>query len=72
MTRLELIDIGSREIRENESETSAVNPPVWISSDSLLDPTSTQRMRIIEVSGTLDFWDRPEEDIYSLEDGEPL
>ena len=40
------------------------------------DPALIRRdmywMRIVEVSGTLDFWDRPEEDIYSLEDGEPV
>ena len=35
-------------------------------------PTSDQRMLIVEASGTLDFWDRPEEDIYSLDDGEPV
>ena len=36
------------------------------------DPTSTQCMRLVELSGTLDFWDDPQEDIYSPEDGDPL
>ena len=39
--------------------------------DAPSDPTLEQRMRIVEVSGTLDFWDRAEEDIYSPEDGDP-
>jgi hypothetical protein len=36
------------------------------------EPTSRQRMTIIEVSGVLDFWDHPEEDVYTDEDGEPI
>jgi len=36
------------------------------------DPTAKQVMRLIEVSGVVDFWDRPEEDIYAPTDGEPV
>lgn len=36
------------------------------------DPTPMQILRAVEVSGVLDFWDDPSEDIYSLEDGEPV
>lgn len=36
------------------------------------DPTPAQRIAIVEVSGTLDFWDHPEEDIYSEDDGTPV
>ncbi len=39
-------------------------PPVLYGND-LDDPTIEQMMAIVEVSGVLDFWDRPEEDIYS-------
>jgi hypothetical protein len=28
--------------------------------------------RFCQSSGVLDFWDNPEEDIYSFEDGEPI
>lgn len=28
------------------------------------DPTSEQTLRLIESSGTLDFWDEPSEDVY--------
>ena len=43
-----------------------------VGRDPALARGDMYRMRIVEVSGTLDFWDRPEEDIYSLEDGEPV
>jgi len=36
------------------------------------DPTPEQQMRMVQISGTLDFWNRPEEDIYTTEDGEPV
>ncbi len=51
-------------------ETSGGNVKQQIVGQS--EPTSEQRMRLVELSGTLDFWDRPEEDVYSLEDGEPI
>ncbi len=38
----------------------------------LPEPTAEQRMKLIEASGSLDFWDRDEEDIYTLEDGDPV
>jgi hypothetical protein len=36
------------------------------------DPTIEQRMRLMESSGTLEFWNRPEEDGYTCGDGEPV
>jgi len=36
------------------------------------DPTVTQMMLLTEMSGTLDFWNHPDEDIYGPEDGEAL
>ena len=36
------------------------------------DPTGEQQMKIVEVSGTLDFWNRSEEDGYTHDDGEPV
>lgn len=33
------------------------------------DPTSAQVFRLIEQSGTLDFWSDKAEDIYTLDDG---
>jgi hypothetical protein len=36
------------------------------------DPSAAQRMRLIEASGTVSFWDDPEEDVYDPEDGEPV
>ena len=71
MTEVSVIDIGAREIGEDEPVTTAASLPVLV-SDAPSDPTLEQRMRIVEVSGILDFWDRPEEDIYSLKDGEPV
>jgi hypothetical protein len=36
------------------------------------DATTAQYMRVVEMSGVLDFWDEPDEDVYTLDDGEPL
>ncbi len=36
------------------------------------DPTLDQQMKLVEESGVLDFWDRPEEDGYTDNDGEPI
>lgn len=36
------------------------------------DPTIAQMMRAVELSGTLEFWRDPREDIYTLEDGDPV
>ncbi len=68
MKQANFIDVGARQIGEDEPVTSMMRPPIFISAPS--DPTPEQRMRIVEVSGTLDFWDNPEEDIYSPNDGE--
>jgi hypothetical protein len=37
-----------------------------------IEPTSRQYMKLIETSGSLAFCDDPAEDIYSLQDGEPV
>ena len=36
------------------------------------DPTSAQSMGIQETAGGLQFWSDPEEDVYDLEDGDPI
>ena len=59
-----------REVDENQPETALDAPLIEITVPH--DPSLEQMMRIVEVSGTLDFWDDPREDIYSLDDGEPL
>jgi len=35
------------------------------------DPGTDQTMRLIESSGSLEFWAAEDEDVYSVEDGEP-
>lgn len=65
-----LLAIAPREIKEDEPETVATYKFSRVVFPS--EPTAEQRMRIVEASEVLDFWDRPEEDIYSLEDGEPV
>ena len=35
------------------------------------DPTADERLRLLESSGSLDFWNHPGEDVYSKDDGEP-
>lgn len=43
-------------------------PPIFVPSE----PTATQRMLIVEASGTLDFWNDPEEDVYKSDDGQDV
>ena len=68
--RSDILDIAPREIVEDEPQTSSDSKHVVVSIPD--DPTPEQSMRIVEVSGTLVFWDRAEEDIYTSEDGEPV
>jgi hypothetical protein len=39
-------------------------------SDS--DITTLETLRALQNAGALDFWNHPDEDVYSLEDGEPV
>lgn len=59
----------SREVGvETETESLSlfqIVPPVE-------DPSSEQWLKLLERSGSLSFWNRPEEDIYTENDGEPL
>ncbi len=55
---------GAGQTRTSSSARMVVFPPA--------DPTSEQRMKLIEDSGVLDFWDRPEEDGYTETDGAPI
>jgi len=36
------------------------------------EPTGKQGMRLVGLSGVLDFWEDPREDIYTLDDGEAV
>lgn len=36
------------------------------------EPTREQWMRLAETSPSLDFWNNPEEDLYTETDGEPI
>ena len=58
-----------RQIDANQPETVGGSHFVHLQPS---DPTAEQQMRLIEVSGALDFWDDPREDVYTLDDGEPL
>ena len=64
---IEEIDLAARDA-EIPTETVSGSIQQTIPPD---DPTSAQMMKLIESSGTLDFWYRNEEDGYTEEDGEP-
>ena len=66
----EILHLKPQIIAEDEPETIVLNRLITVSAPS--DPTPNQMMRIVETSGTLDFWEDPAEDIYSSEDGQPL
>lgn len=38
----------------------------------LIEATDEELMYLVEKSGAFSFWESPEEDIYTLEDGSPL
>ena len=58
-----------REAETLQSETTGEKGVLRIFQS---EPTAKQRMRLIELSGVLDFWDNPSEDVYSVEDGDPI
>lgn len=66
------LTIGDREAVRDESETAASPGIIYVPAPPPSDPTSEQYLRAIETSGVVSFWERPEEDVYSLEDGEPV
>jgi len=57
-----------QESMSEEPETSSTTM-ILVPSRPPSDPSSEQRMRAIELSGSLEFWNRPEEDVYTLDDG---
>ena len=70
MSNASIIPIPAREVHEDEPETRGDSTYACYAIPD--DPTPGQLMRAVEVSGVLDFWDREEEDIYTLEDGESV
>ena len=58
-----VIDASVSAQTESDSEFTRYPPP---------DPSDEQALKLIEISGTLDFWNRPEEDGYTCDDGESL
>jgi len=59
-----IVPQGAGQTKTSSSARMVVFPPA--------DPTSEQRMKLIEDSDVLDFWDRPEEDGYTETDGAPI
>ncbi len=59
-------------VEDAESQTVAGNTCMTVVSSSPSEPTPRQWMRLVEMSGTLDFWNDPDEDIYTPEDGQPI
>ncbi|MBN2560407.1 MAG: hypothetical protein JXQ75_05695 [Phycisphaerae bacterium] len=66
--QLELVPVDGG---EEQAETTRENVVLQVIPDPS-DPTQKQYLRLVELSGALDFWDNPAEDVYSLEDGEAL
>ncbi len=66
-----LITPGVKEIGDEQVETTMGNV-VTQQFPNPPDPSEKQHLRLIELSGVLDFWENPKEDIYTPEDGEAL
>jgi len=71
LSTAERLQIAEREVLEDEPQTTVCAPPLVVHGP-ILEPTTEQCLRAIEVSGTVDFWDRPEEDLYTDSDGEQV
>lgn len=56
----------------NEHALETVLDAQHVELPAASDPTPEQFMRTVEIAGTLDFWDDPGEDLYTLDDGQPL
>jgi hypothetical protein len=61
--------VGTHVIIDSSTRTESSIPLLIYPPE---DATIHQQMRIMEVSGVLDFWNRPEEDGYTEADGEPI
>ena len=59
-----IISIPPRNVDEEETETTYLRVSSTIYHPS--DPSTEDQMRIVEASGTLDFWSDPAEDLYAL------
>ena len=69
--KLEATPISAEHVIRSGEMTSTFNTvPVVHCPPS--DPTRGQEMKMVEESGLLDFWNRPEEEGYTEYDGEPL
>jgi hypothetical protein len=66
----ERLTLPDRKIIEDEPQTRGGGAALTISYPP--DPAPEQFLRLAETSGTLDFWDEPEEDIYGPDDGTPV
>lgn len=50
-------------------ETQSVRRSLRVTVEVPKDPSREQCMKIVEASGTLDFWHDPEENVYTDNDG---
>jgi hypothetical protein len=66
----DVLQAPPREIHDDEPETRS--SAQWVTISYPADPPPDQVLRLLESSGSLDFWESPDEDVYSPEDGTPL
>ncbi len=66
----DVLDTPRRELRDNETITRSGAQTITVTYPP--DPTPQQIMRLQESSGALEFWNAPEEDIYTPDDGTRL
>lgn len=69
---VERIDMGDLLFEGPELTDTEGGSHVQMCRSSPCEPSRVQWMRIQETSCAFDFWNRPEEDIYTIDDGEPV
>jgi hypothetical protein len=65
------LNLAPCELTGHETVTSSTAQQFEVSNALPADPTTEQALRIVEVSGALDFWLNPAEDVYHGDDGTP-
>ena len=64
--------VPQRDVTDDDIETRTISEIPRTTVEFPADATTREWMSVAEASGSLDFWNAPEEDKYDEEDGEPL
>lgn len=70
MTEMTCVPVAA--VHEDELQTLTVSQSRSCTIVHPSDVTTVDQMNVVEVSGALDFWSDPEEDVYTESDGDAV